>query len=147
MSGVSSPLAVIHLELCAGEGLLGDAVVLLDDQTALAGVFDHHGLSVSALPDDHVGGGRVDDVPAIRGLDFVDHIGTGSQIGDLDLTLSVGGEDAVLGQGIWPPLTEFFDEVRQRCRFKYWFFGHYHEDMIVEKKYVMLYEQIIRLKP
>ena len=27
-----------------------------------------------------------------------------------------------------------------------WFFGHYHEDMVVEKKYVMLYEQIIRLK-
>ena len=43
-------------------------------------------------------------------------------------------------------LTEFFDEIRQRCQFKYWFFGHYHEDMIVEKKYVMLYEQIIRLK-
>ncbi len=43
-------------------------------------------------------------------------------------------------------LTEFFDEVRQRCRFKYWFFGHYHEDMVIEKKYVMLYEQIIRLK-
>ncbi len=43
-------------------------------------------------------------------------------------------------------LTEFFDEVRQRCRFKYWFFGHYHEDMVIEKKYAMLYEQIIRLK-
>ena len=43
-------------------------------------------------------------------------------------------------------LTEFFDEVRQRCRFKYWFFGHYHEDMVIEKKYVMLYEQIIKLK-
>jgi DNA repair exonuclease SbcCD nuclease subunit len=40
----------------------------------------------------------------------------------------------------------FDDEVRQRCRFKYWFFGHYHEDMVIEKKYVMLYEQIIRLK-
>ena len=43
-------------------------------------------------------------------------------------------------------LTEFFDEVSPRCKFKYWFFGHYHEDMVVEKKYVMLYEQIIRLK-
>ena len=37
----------------------------------------------------------------------------------------------------------FFDEVHQRCQFKYWFFGHYHEDMVIEKKYVMLYEQII----
>lgn len=43
-------------------------------------------------------------------------------------------------------LTDFFDEVRERCRFKYWFFGHYHENMVVEKKFVMLYKQIIRLK-
>ena len=43
-------------------------------------------------------------------------------------------------------MTDFFDEVRERCRFKYWFFGHYHENMVVEKKLVMLYEQIIRLK-
>ena len=43
-------------------------------------------------------------------------------------------------------LTDFFDEVRERCRFKYWFFGHYHENMVVEKRFVMLYKQIIRLK-
>ena len=43
-------------------------------------------------------------------------------------------------------LTDFLDEVRERCQFKYWFFGHYHENMVVEKKFVMLYEQIIRLK-
>ena len=43
-------------------------------------------------------------------------------------------------------LTDFFNEVRERCQFKYWFFGHYHENMVVEKKFVMLYEQMIRLK-
>lgn len=43
-------------------------------------------------------------------------------------------------------LTDFFDEVQERCRFKYWFLGHYHENMVVEKKFVMLYERIIRLK-
>lgn len=43
-------------------------------------------------------------------------------------------------------LTDFFDEVRERCQFKYWFFGHYHENMVVEKKFAMLYEQIICLK-
>ena len=32
------------------------------------------------------------------------------------------------------------------CRFQYWFFGHYHENMVVEKEFVMLYKQIIRLK-
>ena len=93
------PVGGHHLELRPGQGLTGHAVILLDDQTTLAGVFDHHSLGVAALPNDHVGGGRVDDVPAVRGLDLIDHISTGSQIGDLDLTLSVGGEDAVLGQG------------------------------------------------
>ena len=87
-----------HLKLCAGERLLGDAVVLLDDQAALAGVLDHHGLGVAALPNDHVGGGRVNDIPAVRGLDLIDHISAGGQICDLDLALGIGGEDAVLGQ-------------------------------------------------
>ena len=43
-------------------------------------------------------------------------------------------------------LTEFFDKVRQKCTFQYWFFGHYHSNMVIEKRYAMLYEQIIRLK-
>ena len=43
-------------------------------------------------------------------------------------------------------LTDFFDEIQERCQFKYWFFGHYHENMVVEKEFVMLYNQIIRLK-
>ena len=43
-------------------------------------------------------------------------------------------------------LMDFLDEVREHCRFQYWFFGHYHENMVVEKKFVMLYKQIIRLK-
>ena len=43
-------------------------------------------------------------------------------------------------------LTDFLDEVREHCQFQYWFFGHYHENMVVEKKFVMLYKQIIRLK-
>jgi len=43
-------------------------------------------------------------------------------------------------------LTDFFDEVRQRCRFRKWFFGHYHENMVIVENFIMLYEQIIRLK-
>jgi len=43
-------------------------------------------------------------------------------------------------------LTDFLEEVTQRCKFKYHFFGHYHMDRIIQKKYVLLYEQIIRLK-
>ncbi len=54
----------------------------------------------------------------------------------------------VFGGGLFQrdALTDFFDEVRQRCRFRSWFFGHYHEDMVIEQKYVMLYEKIIQLK-
>ena len=43
-------------------------------------------------------------------------------------------------------LTDFLEEVSQRCRFKYHFFGHYHTNRIIREKYVLLYEQIIRLK-
>ena len=43
-------------------------------------------------------------------------------------------------------LTDFLDEITQRCEFKYNFFGHYHMDRIIQKKYALLYEQSIRLK-
>ena len=43
-------------------------------------------------------------------------------------------------------LTEFLEEVRQRCRFRYWFFGHYHDNGIIQERYVLLYEQMIRVK-
>ena len=42
-------------------------------------------------------------------------------------------------------LTDFLEEVADGCQFKYWFFGHYHDDSIIKKKYVLLYEQIIKL--
>lgn len=42
-------------------------------------------------------------------------------------------------------LTNYLDHIRERCRFKRWFFGHYHENMEVGQKYVMLYEKIIPL--
>ncbi len=43
-------------------------------------------------------------------------------------------------------LTDFLEEVAQRCRFRYQFFGHYHTNRVIREKYVLLYEQIIRLK-
>ena len=43
-------------------------------------------------------------------------------------------------------LTDFLEEVRQRCRFRYHFFGHYHSDGILQKQFVLLYRQILRLK-
>lgn len=43
-------------------------------------------------------------------------------------------------------LTDFLEEVRQRCRFRYHFFGHYHGDGIIQKQFVLLHKQILRLK-
>lgn len=42
-------------------------------------------------------------------------------------------------------LTDFLDEVAQRCKFKYWFFGHYHDDGVIGKTYVLLYRQIVEM--
>ena len=42
-------------------------------------------------------------------------------------------------------LTEYLETVRQRCSFKTWFFGHYHENKMIGQKYVMLYEMIAPL--
>ena len=43
-------------------------------------------------------------------------------------------------------LTDFLEETRQRCRFRYWFFGHYHDNGIIRERFVLLSEQMIRVK-
>ena len=43
-------------------------------------------------------------------------------------------------------LTDFFEVLAGRCKFKYWFFGHYHGDMVPRRSFALLYEQILRLK-
>ncbi len=52
-----------------------------------------------------------------------------------------------LGAGFYQAdaLTDFLEELSQRCQFENWFFGHYHDNRAVEQKYVLLYEQITRL--
>lgn len=42
-------------------------------------------------------------------------------------------------------LTEYFDVVMEKTKFKKWFFGHYHDNRQIMREYVMLYEQIIRI--
>lgn len=42
-------------------------------------------------------------------------------------------------------LTEYFDTVAEKTKFKKWFFGHYHDNRQIMCEYVMLYEQIIRI--
>lgn len=44
------------------------------------------------------------------------------------------------------PLTDFLEELSQRCQFKRWFFGHYHIDQMLTGNYLVLYEQIVQVK-
>ena len=54
-----------------------------------------------------------------------------------------------LSRGMYQPdpLTDFLEQVKESCQFQYWSFGHYHENKVIPKKYVLLYEQILELTP
>ena len=42
-------------------------------------------------------------------------------------------------------LTDFFEEVKKKGNFHYWLFGHYHENKIIDDRYVLLWEQIMQV--
>ena len=42
-------------------------------------------------------------------------------------------------------LVQYLDGVADKVDFKRWFFGHYHENRQILTKYIMLYEQIVRI--
>lgn len=42
-------------------------------------------------------------------------------------------------------LTGFLEEIRSRNQFHYWLFGHYHDNRIIDEKYVLLYAQIVQV--
>ena len=42
-------------------------------------------------------------------------------------------------------LTTFLEEVRQRAKFHYWLFAHYHDNKIIDKRFVLLWEQIVQI--
>lgn len=42
-------------------------------------------------------------------------------------------------------LTDYLDIVKEKCEFKMWFFGHYHENRIIGQRFTMLYKEKIRL--
>lgn len=43
------------------------------------------------------------------------------------------------------PLTEYLEMIHEKCEYKYWFCGHYHDNVNVSEKDKVLYEQIIRI--
>ena len=44
-------------------------------------------------------------------------------------------------------LTDFLEEIAQKCTFDCWFFGHYHGNYVIENRYMLLYDRMIRLDP
>ena len=42
-------------------------------------------------------------------------------------------------------LTTYFNKVSRVTDFRKWFFGHYHDNRMILDKYIMLYDQIIRI--
>lgn len=49
--------------------------------------------------------------------------------------------------GYHPPdaLTEYFEKIKDRCEFGKWMFGHYHENRNVGRKFMVVYEQFVRV--
>ena len=50
----------------------------------------------------------------------------------------------IIGGGFYrhDALTDFFDEIKERCEFDYWFFGHYHDERTVMRKFMLRYERV-----
>lgn len=68
----------------------------------------------------------------------VDYIVTHCTASSVQALLSCGQFEA-------DELTVYFEEVRQKCRFKKWFFGHYHDNRNVSMRDILIYEQILRI--
>jgi DNA repair exonuclease SbcCD nuclease subunit len=42
-------------------------------------------------------------------------------------------------------LTDFLDDIKSRCVYNKWFFGHYHQDRVIDDKHRLLYCEMIKL--
>lgn len=69
---------------------------------------------------------------------------------EVDFIVSHCGPQEVVSlysMGFYRPdqLTSYFNVVANTVRFKKWFFGHYHDNRMILGKFIMLYEQIVRI--
>ena len=42
-------------------------------------------------------------------------------------------------------LTDFLQDVQERADFRYWLFGHYHDNKNIDAKHILLWEQIVQI--
>ena len=54
----------------------------------------------------------------------------------------------IVGGGNFQPdrLTDFFEDVKEKCEYDFWFCGHYHVNRIVMNNHVLLYEKILPIE-
>ena len=54
---------------------------------------------------------------------------------------------SLFSHGFYKPdkLTDYFNTVARTTEFSKWFFGHYHNNKQILDKFIMLYEQIVRV--
>ena len=54
---------------------------------------------------------------------------------------------AIMSTGEFKPdiLTNYFEEIKEKTKFKKWFFGHYHDNRNVSTEEILIYEQIIQI--
>lgn len=52
-----------------------------------------------------------------------------------------------LGNGgyVHDHLTDFLEEVKEQAKFHYWLFGHYHDNKIIDDRFVLLWEQMVQV--
>ena len=43
-------------------------------------------------------------------------------------------------------LTDFLETVKERCRFRRWFLGHYHTNRVIDGRFVVQWEQISKIE-
>ena len=42
-------------------------------------------------------------------------------------------------------LTDFLEMVKERCRFQWWFAGHYHINQVIDKRFIIQWDRISKL--
>lgn len=54
---------------------------------------------------------------------------------------------ALMSHGAYTPdeLTNYLENIRQNTNFKRWFFGHYHDNKMINSEEILLYDQIVRI--
>ncbi len=54
----------------------------------------------------------------------------------------------IIGRGFYEHdhLTKFLEELYERADYRYWYFGHYHENLKIGRRHILLYNMIVPLE-